>query len=212
MWKEALRTPAVEVCGVILDGVHTIPMSNVSPDPDTSYVYNTVDQKFVWTQWAETGKRQPLILYHTHPTGRAYPSATDIEYARNRGVLYMIACLRDKDVKLFEITDGEVTEVGLSIESPEDGWKGHHPIKYTAPTLANLTDSVDAPICICGAGRSEVPGFIGGKVWWARHLQNIGAAQYAINFELHWREALSNEEGTLDLNKVAKAIQERHSL
>lgn len=210
VWREALRTPTVEVCGAILDGCHPIPMTNLSSNPKNSYIYNTVDQKFVWMKWMETGKRQPLILYHTHPTGRAYPSDTDIEYARNRGVLYLIACLRDKDVKLFDIVDGDVTEVAFNIASPDDAWKGHHPNKYTAPTLAVLSDAEKVAFCRCGAGYGEVPGFAtGSNVWWARHLQNVGAEKHAIEFELKWRSKVTDLEGNLDLNKVSRAIFEQ---
>ena len=54
------------------------------------------------------------VIYHSHTHSPAYPSSTDVRLAANwPDPYYLLVSLMDKaapDVRLFRITEGEVSE------------------------------------------------------------------------------------------------------
>ena len=65
--------------------------------------------------WELTG------IWHSHPTGRARPSRTDVEIAYYPEAVYLIACLgyRRPRVRAFRIVNGKITEARI-ITEPEE--------------------------------------------------------------------------------------------
>lgn len=60
-----------------------------------------------------------LAIYHSHPKGQAYPSATDVELATWPDVRYIIVSLLDREaplIRAFRIVEGQITEEELRIE------------------------------------------------------------------------------------------------
>jgi proteasome lid subunit RPN8/RPN11 len=58
-----------------------------------------------------------LAIYHSHTGSPAYPSQTDINLATYPDAVYLILSLAEDGAPLrgFRITDGEVTEVDLTV-------------------------------------------------------------------------------------------------
>ena len=81
------------------------------------YNLDPQDQFRIMSEMEERGQELSAI-YHSHTASPAYPSQTDINLAAYPGVTYLIVSLADGDRPLrgFEIEDGEVTEVDLTIE------------------------------------------------------------------------------------------------
>jgi proteasome lid subunit RPN8/RPN11 len=81
------------------------------------YNLDPQDQFRIMTQMEEKGEELSGI-YHSHTASPAYPSQTDINLAAYPDVIYLIISLAEgeKDLRGFDITDGEVTEVELAIE------------------------------------------------------------------------------------------------
>jgi proteasome lid subunit RPN8/RPN11 len=62
--------------------------------------------------------QEMLAIYHSHPASPARPSAEDIRLALTPDVAHAIISLQDPEhpvVKIFEIAEGLVTEVALTI-------------------------------------------------------------------------------------------------
>jgi len=59
-----------------------------------------------------------LAIYHSHTGSPAYPSQTDINLATYPDAVYLILSLAEDEEPLrgFRITDGEVTEVDLTVD------------------------------------------------------------------------------------------------
>jgi proteasome lid subunit RPN8/RPN11 len=81
------------------------------------YNLDPQDQFRIMTEMEEKGEELSAI-YHSHTASPAYPSQTDINLAAYPDVIYLIISLAEgeKDLRGFDITDGEVTEVELAIE------------------------------------------------------------------------------------------------
>jgi proteasome lid subunit RPN8/RPN11 len=60
---------------------------------------------------------ETLAVYHSHPAGRAYPSATDVELSWPDYTYIIISLVEaeNPDVAAFRIADGKITQVGLRI-------------------------------------------------------------------------------------------------
>jgi proteasome lid subunit RPN8/RPN11 len=82
------------------------------------YNLDPQDQFRIMTEMEERGEELAAI-YHSHTASPAYPSQTDINLAAYPDALYLIVSLAggEKDLRGFRIVDGEVTEVGLDLES-----------------------------------------------------------------------------------------------
>jgi [CysO sulfur-carrier protein]-S-L-cysteine hydrolase len=112
-----------ECCGLIggKDGVATTAYRahNAESSP-LRYNLDPQDQFRIMTEMEERGEELSAI-YHSHTASPAYPSQTDINLAAYPDALYLIVSLAEgeKDLRGFEIKDGEVTEVGLVRGSSE---------------------------------------------------------------------------------------------
>lgn len=123
MREEAAKTLAQECCGLLAgrDGIITeiFPATNAHSRPATAYEIAPVELLRVMKKLREE-KLQSLGIYHSHPRGDNFPSATDIERAFYPDTPYFILSpLLDapQPVRAFLIRDGNVTEVGIEVTS-----------------------------------------------------------------------------------------------
>jgi [CysO sulfur-carrier protein]-S-L-cysteine hydrolase len=110
-----------ECCGLIggEDGVaKTVYRGRNAEASPLRYNLDPQDQFRIMTEMEERGEELAAI-YHSHTASPAYPSQTDINLAAYPDALYLIVSLAggEKDLRGFRIVDGEVTEVGLDLES-----------------------------------------------------------------------------------------------
>ena len=109
-----------ECCGILAgpDGkvMKAYRMSNVEASP---YRFSMDPMELVKVD-SEAGENdwELLAIYHSHTGSEAYPSDTDVRIAKGTAglwpdVRYVLVSLMDMDnpsVRIFEITDGRVTE------------------------------------------------------------------------------------------------------
>jgi proteasome lid subunit RPN8/RPN11 len=99
-------------------------MTNARPGP-VSYEMDPEEQFRVMKDLRQEGL-DLVGIFHSHPGGRAYPSAIDVEKAYWSGtnlpnypdVVYVIVSLMDREspvVRGFSIVDGTVGEVPVSV-------------------------------------------------------------------------------------------------
>ncbi|HFE38780.1 MAG TPA: M67 family peptidase [Gammaproteobacteria bacterium] len=90
-----------EICGLIAarDGrVSTIyPVPNVSAKPERLFSMDAKAQIDAMRSMRENGE-QLFAIYHSHPHGSAYPSATDLKEAQYPDVVYLIISLDTEGV------------------------------------------------------------------------------------------------------------------
>jgi proteasome lid subunit RPN8/RPN11 len=109
-----------ECCGLIggTDGVaSTVYRARNAEASPLRYNLDPQDQFRIMTEMEERGEELSAI-YHSHTASPAYPSQTDINLAAYPDALYLIVTLIDGERPLrgFHITDGEVTEVDVTVE------------------------------------------------------------------------------------------------
>lgn len=107
-----IATPREEVCGVILRG-RLIPMTNVHPDPYRGYAFDSTEQLNVWADWG--GVDGDLIVYHSHPNGRARPSRPDVAMAKDSRIRYLILSVKYVELYLYKVDAGVVVEEEIDI-------------------------------------------------------------------------------------------------
>ena len=69
------------------------------------------------TRELDADGRDIVAIYHSHPTGPARPSATDVELAFWPDAWYLICSLADPaapDLRAFRIVDGSVSEATIA--------------------------------------------------------------------------------------------------
>ncbi len=128
MFEHALTGYPNEVCGMLagksgaVEKVYT--MRNAKPGPDY-YEMEAEEQFRVMNDIRDSGLEM-IGLFHSHPTGRAYPSSMDVERAYWPGTqlpnypdaVYVIVSLMDRNnpvARGFSIEEGQVSEVPLSV-------------------------------------------------------------------------------------------------
>ncbi len=128
MFEHALTGYPNEVCGMLagksgaVEKVYT--MRNAKPGPDY-YEMEAEEQFRVMKEIRDSGL-EIIGLFHSHPTGQAYPSSMDVERAYWPGTqlpnypdaVYVIVSLRDRNnpvARGFSIEEGKVSEVTLSV-------------------------------------------------------------------------------------------------
>jgi proteasome lid subunit RPN8/RPN11 len=109
-----------ECCGLIggSDGVaNTVYRARNAEASPLRYNLDPQDQFRIMTEMEERGEELSAI-YHSHTASPAYPSQTDINLAAYPDALYLIVSLAEgeKELRGYEIKDGEVTEVELAVE------------------------------------------------------------------------------------------------
>lgn len=91
---DANANPEIEVCGLLIgepDRVDAIrPAANVANDPARHF---EVDPAVLFDALRAEREGRGCVVghYHSHPTGRAAPSATDAAMIRHPGELWLIA-------------------------------------------------------------------------------------------------------------------------
>ncbi len=115
-----------EACGVVAGPVGTgraerfIPMLNAARSP-TFYEFESGDLLKLYREMDERDE-EPVIVYHSHTGGEAYPSRTDVSYAGEPGAHYVLVSTADTDgigpfqFRSFRIVDGEVTEEPVTVQ------------------------------------------------------------------------------------------------
>lgn len=119
MREEAAKAPTQECCGLLAgrDGIITeiFPATNAHLNPATAHEIVPVELLRVMKKLREE-KLQLLGIYHSHPRGDNFPSATDIERAFYPDTPYFILSpLPDvpQPVRAFLIRNREVEEVKI---------------------------------------------------------------------------------------------------
>jgi [CysO sulfur-carrier protein]-S-L-cysteine hydrolase len=109
-----------ECCGLIGGaggGARTLYRARNAEASPLRYNLDPQDQFRIMTEMEERGEELAAI-YHSHTKSPAYPSQTDINLAAYPDTLYVIASLADGEeqpLRAFTITDGEVSEVELTV-------------------------------------------------------------------------------------------------
>lgn len=130
-----------ESCGMLggRDGRVTkvYPMKNAKPGPDY-YEMDPEEQFRVMKDMRESGL-ELVALFHSHPTGHAYPSSVDVQQAYWPGTdlpnypdaVYLIVSFMDRSnpaARGFTIEQGNVTEVAITVhERLEQGRQAAEP-------------------------------------------------------------------------------------
>ncbi|WP_260598724.1 M67 family metallopeptidase [Sphingomonas endolithica] len=95
---EAQAAPGLEVCGLLFGTSALIaaaePCANVAPDPARAFEIDPA-ALFAAHRRARAGGSAPIGHYHSHPTGRAEPSATDAAGAMGDGAVWLILAGQD---------------------------------------------------------------------------------------------------------------------
>ncbi len=113
---EAAATPDREACGLLFGTVDSIvswrAAINVSSEPETAF---EIDPAALFSaQRAErNGGPQVIGYYHSHPNGRAAPSAQDQAMAARDGRLWVIVA--DDDLTSWRASAGGLMEEPLRI-------------------------------------------------------------------------------------------------
>jgi [CysO sulfur-carrier protein]-S-L-cysteine hydrolase len=106
-----------EACGVVAGAAGSdvpgrfIAMLNAERSP-TFYRFDSLEQFRVWREMDERDE-EPVVIYHSHTATEAYPSRTDVTYAAEPNVHYVLVSTRDPenaDFRSYRIVDGVVTE------------------------------------------------------------------------------------------------------
>jgi proteasome lid subunit RPN8/RPN11 len=97
-------------------GVELLRLTNAAPGLDF-YEIDANDLFRVTRELDDTG-RDIVAIYHSHPTGPARPSVTDIDLAFWPEAWYLIVSLDDPerpDLRAFRIVDGAVSEARIEL-------------------------------------------------------------------------------------------------
>lgn len=109
-----------EACGILagrdnrVQKVYTLVSEMPSP---TFYQIDSKEHFRVIREMREAGI-DLVSIYHSHPGGPAFPSATDVDLAYYPEAVYLIVSLMDRQnpvAKGYNIIKGEITEVPLNI-------------------------------------------------------------------------------------------------
>ncbi len=126
--EHALKGYPNEVCGILggkggaVEKVYA--MKNAKPGPDY-YEMDPEEQFRVMKDIRDSGLEM-IGMFHSHPTGQAYPSSMDVERAYWPGTqlpnypdaVYVIVSLMNRKnpvARGFSIEEGKVAEVSLSV-------------------------------------------------------------------------------------------------
>jgi proteasome lid subunit RPN8/RPN11 len=109
----AAATPGMEVCGLLFGTEarieHVIPAANVAPEPDRAFEINPA-ALFAALRAERAGGARLIGHYHSHPNGRAEPSARDLA-AAEEGRLWLIVA--GDVIRAWIPVDGGFREVAL---------------------------------------------------------------------------------------------------
>lgn len=121
MAEHALKGHPLEACGLVSgkngQAVRFYPTDNAASSP----VWYTIppEQLFRVIRDIDDQGLDLLAIFHSHPSSRAYPSATDITQAFYPDSVYLILSLADQsnpELRGYWIRAGNVEEVEVTIE------------------------------------------------------------------------------------------------
>lgn len=117
----ALADPSHEVCGLISAINHTptycYPINNIAEQPQTQFLLNSKQQIAALTHMREQ-QESFYGIYHSHPTGPAIPSQTDLQLTAYPGALHFIISLQTKGVlemRCFKIMNTLTQEIPMTL-------------------------------------------------------------------------------------------------
>ena len=89
------------------------PLPNQSPNPEREY-FAAPEDLFIAMRRMRERREELLAIYHSHPRGPAYPSATDLETAFYPEAVYLIVALTPHlEIRGFRLSHGTPQEVKL---------------------------------------------------------------------------------------------------
>jgi len=110
-----------EICGLIAESdglVKTIyPIQNISMHRENLYQMDGKGQIDAMRSMRENDE-QLYAIYHSHPHGEAYPSATDVKEAQYPAVIYLIVSLDTKgvlDLRAFRLQNDDIEVLKVEV-------------------------------------------------------------------------------------------------
>jgi len=116
---ESRRTYPNEACGLLVgrsSAERFIPVKNVSTDPHR-YEMDPSELIAIFRDIRGTGERL-MAIFHSHPSGPAQPSKTDVQRAYYPEAAHLIVSLAQPErpqVVAFRIIDGEVLPIEVHV-------------------------------------------------------------------------------------------------
>lgn len=117
----ALRSPEAEICGLISGDNNGLtccyPIGNIAPDPERSFEMDPKEQVAALRHMEENGEELRAI-YHSHPHGPPFPSATDIAQHQYPDVLFIVISLAPRgypEIRGFFIRNQQVEEIDIDV-------------------------------------------------------------------------------------------------
>ena len=109
-----------ECCGLLAGRNGQIgaryPLRNHARDPEREY-FAAPEDLFIAMRRMRDRREELLAIYHSHPRGQAYPSATDLETAFYPEAVYLIVALNPRpEVRAFQLSDHAIKEILVVIE------------------------------------------------------------------------------------------------
>jgi proteasome lid subunit RPN8/RPN11 len=128
MIAHCLEEKPLEACGIFLGAGDRAQVGFALDNELRSPVLYRVDSRQMVTVLAESETRRSgvVAIYHSHVKAPPVPSDTDIKIAFWPEAFYLIVslALREPQVKVYRIVDGQVTEHRLVILPEEEGeWR-----------------------------------------------------------------------------------------
>jgi proteasome lid subunit RPN8/RPN11 len=118
---EATRTAPRECCGVLggrgMRALSHFPVTNASPNPESSYSMPPVEQ---WTALKELRRQGHELVgfYHSHPRTAAVPSPTDIALSYYPDAVMVIIGLAPQTVvRAFRVAGGQGLEIPVVLST-----------------------------------------------------------------------------------------------
>jgi proteasome lid subunit RPN8/RPN11 len=117
----AQQSPDGEVCGLIgsKDGLpsHCYPIDNIATAPQRLFAMDPAQQIAAMRSMRER-EEELFAIYHSHPAGPSFPSATDLAQANYPETLYLIISMQTRGVlemQGFLLDGATIIEVPLEI-------------------------------------------------------------------------------------------------
>ena len=109
-----------ECCGILAANGDTFVKHYRITNAEASPYRYSMDSKELFNAYRDIEDEgwELKVIYHSHTHSPAYPSATDVRLATWPDAYYLLVSLQDKDrpdIRVFLITDGEVSEEHVRI-------------------------------------------------------------------------------------------------
>lgn len=120
-----LSHPA-EACGILTGPAgqtktvaRQIPMHNAAHDPHTGFVFDVNEQLAAYADMDKRGE-DPVVVYHSHPRGRATLSGRDQAHAAHTTAVWLVVATstRPPQVQAWRMQDGTPVKVEVVVGDP----------------------------------------------------------------------------------------------